>query len=98
MDCVDIVMIRDYFKKKDPTYYRMLTNNGAPTDRTDEEMIERFYREKRRKRPETASNLNYVTSIDRNRMGRFLENKRRQSVSVMTTGIIALPKRLLNTV
>lgn len=99
LDCVDIVMIRNYFKKTNPAFYRMTTNNRPDSERTDEIFIEQYYREKRRRRPDkNYSGIPYVSTIDRERMARFLSEKRRQFVSVMTTGIIARSKRDLKDV
>ena len=90
LDCVDVNMIRNHYRTKDPVYYRHVTNNLPPDDRTDEIFIDRFYKDKRRRRPQkNCSNVPYVTTIDRARMDKFLGEKRRMHVTVMTTGIVA---------
>lgn len=90
LDCVDVNMIRNHYRTKDPVYYRTVTNNMPPNERTDEILIDRFYKDKRRRRPEkNCSNVPYVTTIDRARMERFLGEKRRMHVTVMTTGVVA---------
>jgi hypothetical protein len=90
LDCVDVNMIRNHYRTRDPVYYRHVTNNLPPDDRTDEIFIDRFYKDKRRRRPQkNCSNVPYVTTIDRARMDKFLGEKRRMHVTVMTTGIVA---------